>query len=406
MSSSHLRPYKFDPDGDATARSGRMFSFLRTSRQLWRRRLSLNPNLLFYRVKIRSAINARRWGLPVAALGIAGGVVWFNRELVDRVVTNEPWYIPIWFMHETKPVPYAQGGPEHQEFKELMTDVNRRVTAEDAVLQAIKKRVSNSNVNIGTWEGFSSPYWMTFQLAAPPIGQARRYLAFSLRSIDLVTRPIHPGNVLRLNVAFRPRATAVSLQAFSTSLLTSFQSMLKPDQPIGGFKPPAISRPPSTSRPAPGSQSGSDSDSQENLEVPLLPSGVVMALHDAASDAHRTLQRELARDYMHNIPPPPRGWIIADGTVRLVGSDLALIVDFRVAFDPKNLNKLLVYELKARHHQRRRGLRVSTFQKPSVPAPLPPPKEPQEMLPKPTVQPPASPGPPDHEQQQETQRKQ
>ncbi|EWC45235.1 hypothetical protein DRE_05962 [Drechslerella stenobrocha 248] len=407
-----------------------MFSFLRTSQSLWKRRLSLNPELLFYRVKLRSAVNAHRWGLPVAALGLAGGIVFYNKELVEKVVTTEPWYIPLWFMHETKPVPYAQDGSEFKDYRELMANPRRSIDAEDAVIQAIKKKVLGSNVHIGHWEGFAHPFWMTLELAAPPAGQARTYLAVSLTSIDIVTRPVLPGNVMRLNAAFHPRATAAGLQAFSTSLFSSFRSVLQPDEAVGAYKPPTLQRPPQKQSPGPKGQSTSEATDAENIEAPLLPSGVVMALHDAASIAYKTLQRELARDFFQYIPPPPRGWIVADGTVRMFGSELALIVDFRVAFDPKNFNKMLVYDLKVRNHRRRGNARVSTFQnagrvhaRPAPPAPQSPPKdERQESLPKPPgpvkppvpaveppvpVETPTSEAPPKPEQgQQETQRKQ
>ncbi|KAF3919601.1 hypothetical protein ABW20_dc0103727 [Dactylellina cionopaga] len=373
-----------------------MFNFLRTSKSLWKSRLSLNPELLFYRVRFQPSLSARRWGLPVVAVGLAGGIIYYNKDLVEKIVTKDPWHMPLWFMHPTKAEPYDQSSPELTEYKELMQDAQRRVNAESAVLQAVKQRVASSSLDIGHWEGFASPFWMTFRLANPPPGWARKYLAISSSNIEIVTRPVTPRNVMRLSVIFYPRATAAAMQAFSTSVFESMRSMFSPETPIGTYKPPTLplSKPP---RETDGSEKGPP-------DVPLLPSGVVMALHEAASDAHLTLTKELSRDYVKNLPPPPRGWIVADGTVRIVGSEIAIIFDFRVAFNPKNPEQRLVYDLNPRHHTRRRGMQIKTFEKPSIPPPPPPRPDKQQqeqVFQKPTapVQPPIAP------EQQQTRQK-
>ncbi|KAF3905525.1 hypothetical protein AA313_de0202215 [Arthrobotrys entomopaga] len=352
----------------------RMFSFLRTSRSLWKSRLASNPNLGLYRVKFLPPQLSRRWGLPVAAVGLTCAMIYYNSDLVDRIVTKEPWYLPIWFMHPTDKTPYENNGPEFQEFTRLMRDGQRRVNAEGAVLHAIKQRILNSKLDIGHWEGFASPFWMVFSLADPPQGWARKYLAISLNKMEIVTRPIPPRSVMRLSVVMYPRATAAGLQAFSSSIFQSAYSAFKSDTPIGTYKPPVMERNPWT-KPSPESEKSD----KPPPSVPLLPSSIVMALHEAASNAQETLTKELARDYLKNLPPPPRGWVIADGTVRLVGTEAALIFDFRVAFNPKNYEQCIVYGLNPRHSIRRRGMRIQTFEKPSLPPPPPQPKKQEEQ---------------------------
>ncbi|EPS40586.1 hypothetical protein H072_5561 [Dactylellina haptotyla CBS 200.50] len=318
----------------------------------------------------------------MAAAGMTVAMLYWNKDLVDRIVTKDPWYLPIWFMHPTTAVPYEGDGPEIKEFNRLMRDPQRRVNAEAAVLQAVKKRILKSQLDIGQWEGFASPFWMTFALASPPRGWSRKYLAISLTSLDVVERPVPSGSVMRLSVVMYPRATAAGLQAFSTSIFNSVYDMFNAEKPMGAYQPPAVQR-----NPYPNSLPESDESEKQAPTVPLLPSGIVIALHEAASNAQQTLTKELSRDYLKNLPPPPRGWVIADGTVRLVGTELALIFDFKVAFNPKNNEQCLIYGMTTRHHTRRRGMRIQTFEKPSLPPPPPQPiKHQQPTAPQPEQQ--------------------
>ncbi|KAF3206412.1 hypothetical protein TWF106_007292 [Orbilia oligospora] len=343
-----------------------MFSFLRTSRSLWKSRRSQNPELRFYRVTFAPYLSFRQWGRPVVALGMAGGFVYYNSDMLEKSFSKGPFYIPLWFASSKAAPLYEVDGPEHKEYTALMRDSNRRVGAEDVVLHAVKKRVMASPLDMGQWEGFASPFWMTFRLAAPGVTWSRKNLAISFSGIEIVDRPVSNRNLMRFNCIVYPRAAALSMQSTFNSMYSSISQAVWPGE---------VTTPPKTKPPQ---KSDSPKKDQQRLDVPLLPSGAIMAIHEAAEKGAITMYKELSRDFQKNAPPPPRGWIVADGTVRLVGTELVLILDFRVAFNPKNFDQHYVYELSPRHHTPRLGMNIHTFEKPGLPPPRPPPKQPQK----------------------------
>ncbi|KAF3938566.1 hypothetical protein ABW19_dt0209091 [Dactylella cylindrospora] len=351
-----------------------MFSFLRTSRSVRKSRLSSNPGLIFYKVKLVPG-KAQRYGLPLLGLTTTGVFLFNNSQdgSLNRLISDKPLHVPIWFVQKVNPEPYKTSGPEYKEYKEFLQDKHRRVKAETAVLNAVRRSIQNSNVDIGHFEGFAAPFWMTFSLTVPPPQFSRKYLAISLTNIEIVSRPVHPVNVARLAASLYPQALASSFYSFGLSLYNSVFSVFRTDDQLGKYKPPALQRPPASRLPKP------DSDKNKDPEIPLLPSNVVIAFNDAFSDGMTTLEREWHRDRSKNRPHPPRGWLIADGTIRLVGSELAIVVDFQVAINPKNFDQGFVYNLKARHHARRRGLMIKTFQKPSLPGDPPAPQIQQQQ---------------------------
>ncbi|KAK6330236.1 hypothetical protein TWF730_004731 [Orbilia blumenaviensis] len=343
-----------------------MFSFLRTSRSLWKSRRSQNPNLRFYRVTFAPYLSLQRWGRPIVAVGMAGGFIYYNSEMLEKSFSKGPFYIPLWFASSTAAPLYEVDGPEHKDYTNLMKDTPRRVDAEGVVLQAVKKRVMASPLNMGQWEGFASPFWMTFRLSAPGVTWSRKNLAISFSGIELVDRPVSSRNVMRFNCMVYPRAAAVTMQATFSSMYNSIRQVVWPNELGPPPKPNPLRKPESPK-----------SKDQQMLDVPLLPSGAIMAIHEAAEKGAEIMFKELSRDYRENVPPPPRGWIVADGTIRIVGTELAVILDFRVAFNPKNFDQCFVYELNPRHHCPRAGMNVHTFEKPGLPPPRPPPKQKQ-----------------------------
>ncbi|KAK6505387.1 hypothetical protein TWF481_007292 [Arthrobotrys musiformis] len=341
-----------------------MLSFLRTSRSLWKSRRSQNPDLRFYRVTFAPYLSFRRWGRPVVAVGMAAGFVYYNSEMLEKSFSKGPFYIPLWFASSTPAPLYEVGGPEHKDYTDLMRDAQRRVDAEDVVLHAVKKRIMASSLNMGQWEGFASPFWMTFRLAAPGVTWSRKNLAISFSGIELVDQPVSSRNVMRFNRMVYPRAAALTMQTTFGSMYNSIRQAVWPGEATPPPKPNPLVKPDPPKK------------EQQRLDVPLLPSGAIMAIHEAAEKGASTMFKEMTRDYQKNAPPPPRGWIVADGTVRLVGTELVLILDFRVAFNPKNFDQHYVYEMNPRHHSPRLGVNIHTFEKPGLP---PPPKAPPKQ---------------------------
>ncbi|KAK6533132.1 hypothetical protein TWF281_007287 [Arthrobotrys megalospora] len=344
-----------------------MFSFLRTSRSLWKSRRSQNPDLRFYRVTFAPYLSLRRWGRPIVAVGLAGGFIYYNSDMLEKSFSKGPFYIPLWFASSTAAPLYEVDGPEHQDYTSLMKDVQRRVDAEGVILHAVRDRIMASSLNMGQWEGFASPFWMTFRLAAPGVTWSRKNLAISFSGIEIVDRPVSSRNIMRFNCIVYPRAAALTMQATFGSMYSSIQQAVWP----GELAPTPRPKPNPLRKPDPPKKE------QQRIDVPLLPSGAIMAIHEAAEKGASTMFKELARDYQKNVPPPPRGWIVADGTIRLVGTELALILDFRVAFNPKNFDQHFVYELNPRHHSPRGSMSLHTFDKPGLPPTWPPPKQKQ-----------------------------
>ncbi|KAK6342684.1 hypothetical protein TWF718_008077 [Orbilia javanica] len=373
-----------------------MFSFLRTSRSLWKSRRSQNPNLRFYRVTFAPYLSFGRWGRPLVAVGMAGGFVYYNSDILEKSFSKGPFYIPLWFATSKAAPLYEVNGPEHQDYTSLMRDAQRRVDAEDVVLHAVKKRIWSSSVNMGEWEGFASPFWMTFRLAAPGVTWSRKNLAISFSGIELVDQPVSSRNVMRFNCAAYPRAAALTMQATFGSMYSSIRQAVWPGEVAPPPKPNPLRKPDPPKK------------EQQRIDVPLLPSSAIMAIHEAAEKGAATMFKEMSRDYQKNAPPPPRGWIVADGTIRLVGTELVVILDFRVAFNPKNFDQHYVSELNMRHHTPRSGMSVHTFEKPGLPPPPTPitkhvqrqPQKEQPQLPEreqPPPPPPPSRSPPETE---------
>ncbi|RVD82868.1 uncharacterized protein DFL_007279 [Arthrobotrys flagrans] len=298
---------------------------------------------------------------------MAAGFIYYNGDVLERSFSRGPFYIPLWFATSTAAPLYEVDGPEHRDYTDLIRDAQRRVDAEDAVLHAVKKRIMSSSLNMGQWEGFASPFWMTFRLAAPGVTWSRKNLAISFSGIELVDQPVSSRNVMRFNCIVYPRAAALTMQATFGSMYNSFRQAVWPGE-VGPQPKPNLLK-----------KSDPPKKDQQRLDVPLLPSGAIMAIHEAAEKGAAIMFKEMSRDYQKNAPPPPRGWIVADGTVRLVGTELALILDFRVAFNPKNFDQHYVYELNPRHHTPRLGMNINTFEKPGLPPPRPPPKQPQKQ---------------------------
>lgn len=150
--------------------------------------------------------------------------------------------------------------------------------------------------------------------------------------MSVVTRPVDPAMVVHLSSILYPKAVMSAFWKFCSSL-HGFPHDTRPL--IREVNDPSENR---------------SEDGEEHWAEAFRDSEMLEAVQIAISDSLTTLIREWAKS--RQAPPPPRGHLVGEGIVKVVGSKLAITIDFRVGLDPKKIEKCRVVSVKARHAER------------------------------------------------------
>jgi len=149
--------------------------------------------------------------------------------------------------------------------------------------------------------------------------------------MSIVTKPVDPAMVVHLSSILYPKAVMSAFWKFWSSMYKSS------NDPRSFIR--EVEELPEKSE-----------DGEEHWTEAFRDSETLEAVQIAISDSLTTLVREWAKS--RQAPPPPRGSLIGEGIMKVVGSKMSITIDFKVAVDPKRIEKCRVMSVKARYAER------------------------------------------------------
>jgi len=159
----------------------------------------------------------------------------------------------------------------------------------------------------------------------------KKSLDIAGNGMSIVTKPVDPTMVVHLSSILYPKAVMSAFWKFWSSVY-SF-----PNDQRSFIR--EVEEPPEKGE-----------DGEEHWTEAFRDTEMLEAVQIAISDSLTTLIREWHKS--RQAPPPPRGSLIGEGIMKVVGTRLAITVDFKVAVDPKMVEKCRVLSIKARYAER------------------------------------------------------